>query len=175
MFHKILVAIDNSEISQIVFAQALALASAIGAELMLLHVLSSEEEGSSNTPMIGVEYYPELVIEIADMQQKQWAAYENRGLEMLRSYAEQAAAAGVMAEFTQTFGSPGRMICAMGRTWGANLIMMGRRGHSGFSEMLLGSVSNYVLHHAPCSVLAVQGQIPANLDVAPIQQAAAIS
>ncbi|MEO0350033.1 MAG: universal stress protein, partial [Cyanobacteria bacterium P01_A01_bin.15] len=41
--------------------------------------------------------------------------------------------------------------------WNADLIMMGRRGRSGFSELLLGSVSNYVMHHAPCSVLTVQG------------------
>ncbi|MGH2416116.1 MAG: universal stress protein, partial [Microcystaceae cyanobacterium] len=29
---------------------------------------------------------------------------------------------------------------------------------SGLSEMILGSVSNYVLHHATCSVLIVQPQ-----------------
>lgn len=34
---------------------------------------------------------------------------------------------------------------------------MGRRGHKGLSEILLGSVSNYVVHHAPCSVLVLQG------------------
>ena len=27
---------------------------------------------------------------------------------------------------------------------------------SGLSELILGSVSNYVLHHAPCSVLTLQ-------------------
>ncbi|NEP40617.1 MAG: universal stress protein, partial [Okeania sp. SIO2H7] len=35
-------------------------------------------------------------------------------------------------------------------------IVMGRRGHSVFSELLLGSVSNYVIHRAHCSVHIVQ-------------------
>ena len=36
-------------------------------------------------------------------------------------------------------------------------MVIGRRGHKNISEMFLGSVSNYVMHHAPCSVLVVQG------------------
>lgn len=159
MFHKILVAIDSSEHSNQVFAQALDLAKATNASLMLLHVLSSEEEGSPNISMIGLEYYPTTASLLPELHQKQWADYENRGLEMLRSYAEQAAAADISAEFTQNSGSPGRTICEVARTWEADLILMGRRGHSGLNELLLGSVSNYVLHHAPCSVLTVQGQV----------------
>ena len=37
-----------------------------------------------------------------------------------------------------------------------DVIVMGHRGISGLQEFFLGSVSNYVLHHAPCSVLIVQ-------------------
>jgi glycosyltransferase involved in cell wall biosynthesis len=41
--------------------------------------------------------------------------------------------------------------------WDADLVVMGRRGLSGIKEMFLGSVSNYIIHHVPCSVLIVQG------------------
>ncbi len=44
------------------------------------------------------------------------------------------------------------------RIGGADLIVLGRRGRTGLAEALLGSVSNYVLHHAPCSVLVVQAE-----------------
>lgn len=172
MFHKILVAIDASERGQMVFDEALSLAKATTANLMLLHVLSSEEEGSPNISMIGLEYYPTVAGELAEMHRKQWAEYEGRGLEMLQSYAEKASTAGVTAEFTQNLGSPGRTICEMARTWQADLIVMGRRGHSGINELLLGSVSNYVLHHAPCSVLTVQALIQVDSAVAHHQQTA---
>jgi nucleotide-binding universal stress UspA family protein len=36
---------------------------------------------------------------------------------------------------------------------------MGRRGRTGLSELFLGSVSNYVTHHAPCSVLTLKLQL----------------
>lgn len=51
MFHKILVAIDASDRGQMVFNEALSLAKATAANLMLLHVLSSEEEVSPNISM----------------------------------------------------------------------------------------------------------------------------
>lgn len=75
---------------------------------------------------------------------------------MLRSLTESAIAAGVKTDFAQTSGSPGQAICNLDRTWGADLIVVGRWGRSGLNELLFGSVSNYVLHHAPCSVLVVE-------------------
>lgn len=155
MFRKILVAIDHSSVSRQAFEQALALAKLTEATLMLLHVLSYEEEGSPRIPVLtGLDAYPGMIRSQAlELYQQQWQNYENQGLGMLRSRAQEAADAGVQVEFTQSPGSPGRAICALAKTWGADLILVGRRGRSGLSELLLGSVSNYVLHHAPCSVL----------------------
>ncbi|NEO65320.1 MAG: universal stress protein, partial [Moorea sp. SIO4G2] len=45
------------------------------------------------------------------------------------------------------------------------LIVLGRRGLGGLKEMVLGSVSNYVVHHAPCSVLVVQGVATPSLEL----------
>ena len=59
----------------------------------------------------------------------------------------------LQAEFTQSFGSPERVICNLARTWEADLIMVGSHQRTGLSELVMGSVSNYVMHHAPCSVL----------------------
>ena len=39
---------------------------------------------------------------------------------------------------------------------GALMVVVGSRGLGGFREMLLGSVSQHVVHHAPCAVLIVR-------------------
>jgi nucleotide-binding universal stress UspA family protein len=40
---------------------------------------------------------------------------------------------------------------------GADLLVVGSRGHGSFAEALLGSVSQHCVHHAPCPVLIVRG------------------
>ena len=40
---------------------------------------------------------------------------------------------------------------------GADLLVIGSRGHGGFTAALLGSVSHYCVHHASCPVLVIRG------------------
>jgi nucleotide-binding universal stress UspA family protein len=175
MFHKILVAVDRSASSQKVLDTAIGLAKSMDASLMLLHVLSNEEEDYPQMPSLPtMEYYP-IDNVIFETYQKQVRAYEEKSLEQLRSYADQANTAGVSTEFTQNRGNAGRTICKMAQSWGADLIIMGRRGRSGLNELLLGSVSNYVLHHAPCSVFTVQRTEKDRLTPSSVAQATMMS
>jgi nucleotide-binding universal stress UspA family protein len=156
MFNKILVAVDRSEMSIKVFEQALSLAKITSANLMLLHVLSQEEEGSPEALVYpNIDYYPGVNEQSFKLYQEHWEKFKNEGLQMLESWSAQANKSGVNTEFTQNAGSPGRMICKLAIDWNADLIIVGRRGRSGLAEFFLGSVSNYVLHHAPCSVQIV--------------------
>ena len=63
------------------------------------------------------------------------------------------------AEFSVTTevlrGSPDQQIVERAKEWKADLIVVGSHGR-GFWGRLLGSVSNGVVHHAPCSVLVVR-------------------
>lgn len=159
MYQKILVAIDNSTLTEQVFAQALALAKPLQARLMLLHVLSMEEEGYPEFPAIpSLHYYPGLSDLPLEAYRRQWESYEKRGLSRLQAFAEQAREAGVQADVNQISGAAGHLICEIGQSWDADLICMGSRERAGLSELLLGSVSNFVMHHAPCSVLVMRGK-----------------
>jgi nucleotide-binding universal stress UspA family protein len=41
---------------------------------------------------------------------------------------------------------------------GAELLVVGNRGHGGLAEALLGSVSQYCVHHASCPVVIMRGK-----------------
>lgn len=86
MFHKILVAIDNSGTSNYVFDAAVDLAKATNACLMLLHVLSPYEQGYPIMPALSSwVYYPNMQDEVVKAYLQEWEAHKEQGLERLRS------------------------------------------------------------------------------------------
>lgn len=176
MFSKILVAIDQSENSQRVLAEAIALAKATDAFLMLVSVLSPFDTIYAGTPLFpgsdGV--YPGMHTTALRNQINRIEDLERDGATFLRTQTEQAIAAGVMADFTQGYGDPGATICDLARSWEADLIVVGRRGLTGLSEFLMGSVSNYVLHHAPCAVLTVQNAKTSAVEAAVKEESVAV-
>ncbi|BAU15766.1 UspA protein domain protein (plasmid) [Leptolyngbya sp. NIES-3755] len=168
MFHKVLAAMDMSKVGKRVFDQALDLAEKNGASLMLLHILSPDEEGCPDISNVYWHYYSTSDNVNLKNFQDLWQEFSQKGLECLRSRFEIATAAGVHTEYKQVAGSPGKAICETACTWDADLIVIGRRGLSGLSETFMGSVSNYVIHHAHCSVLTVQSQVKVVADPRPM-------
>lgn len=53
-------------------------------------------------------------------------------------------------------GQPGPSLCTFAAGEGASGIVMGTRGHGGLRRAVLGSVSDYVVRHAPCPVVVAQ-------------------
>ncbi|MFM2314246.1 MAG: hypothetical protein RLZZ04_3522 [Cyanobacteriota bacterium] len=151
---KILVAVDYSAANQAVFDQAVSLAKNTGATLMIMHVLAEDE---LNFPVIqGFIDYPVLDDYDYELSKKMFEDDRQRGIDFLQGKIQGAQAKGVNTEFIQLTGNPGRVICEFASTWSADLILVGSRGLKGLKEMFLGSVSNYITHHAPCSVLIVR-------------------
>ncbi|MGB7415484.1 MAG: universal stress protein, partial [Thermosynechococcaceae cyanobacterium] len=135
MYQTILVAVDLSDFNEMVFQQALQLAKLCRAKLIVLHVLSSDEAGF---PIIETFPYGGLEPVHAEGYLERWHQHEQEGLQHLKLKAEQAQKAGVAVDAIQTPGSPGIMICDVARERSADLIMVGSRGRSGLSELVLG-------------------------------------
>ena len=157
MMNRILVAMDNSSSSQEVFDEAVSLAKATDANLMLLHVLSPLDEQYVDPLFLQPTIlYPQLQGNNSKYAHD-WEKLKQNRFNWLRYLCEQATELGVKAEYSLNIGEASRMICDIARNWQADVIVIGRRGRRGISELLMGSVSNYVLHHAHCSVFIVQG------------------
>lgn len=61
----------------------------------------------------------------------------------------------VKVSATAREGNPAQTLLDVAK--GADLLVVGSRGHGGFTEALLGSVSQHCVHHAPCPVVIVRG------------------
>ncbi|MGF1496254.1 MAG: universal stress protein [Elainellaceae cyanobacterium] len=167
-FKRILAALDQSPLQTAVLNQAIDLAHHGGAALRLVHAadMPTAVAGTSPDtipPANGMAMYPAVgvspnpaVMRGVTLGQQNWNTTVERVDRWLQGLQEEAIARGVETSYEFRNGQPGDQICQLAAEWRADLIVVGRRGRSGLSEVFLGSVSNYVVHHAPCAVLTLQ-------------------
>ncbi len=78
--------------------------------------------------------------------------------DLLERATEGLEAEGVEIERTVVEGAPAAVL--VGAATAGDLLVVGSRGHGGFSGLLLGSVSQQCAHHAPCPVVIVHAPEP---------------
>jgi nucleotide-binding universal stress UspA family protein len=136
MFKTIVLALDGSEAARRAAPLAVELAERDGARLVIVHV-DERIAGKGG----GQVHLDEDSIQ-AD----------------IREQAEQFAQRGIATTVRMSeamVGGPARPIADVAREEGADLIVVGTRGHAGLSGILLGSVTQRLLHLAHQPVLAV--------------------
>jgi nucleotide-binding universal stress UspA family protein len=157
-FQRILVGLDESELGQQVFEQALDLAKVYQAQLHFLHVLQNPGPSMSGSGAMSgfsdMGAYP--LFSDPSFWETQVRSQKEHAKHWLERYGAQAREAGVTAGWSCQVGEAGPVVCEVAKQNQADLILIGRRGLNGLAEALMGSVSNYAMHHAPCSVLVVQ-------------------
>jgi nucleotide-binding universal stress UspA family protein len=65
-------------------------------------------------------------------------------------------ALGLTLESRLRRGDPSHEIVEEAKSWGADLIVVGSHGRTGMQRLLLGSVAEQIVRHAPCSVEVVR-------------------
>ncbi len=80
---------------------------------------------------------------------------ERGGEEMLDAVIAEVGNAEVDVERAAVEGVPSHVLVEAAQ--GADLLVVGSRGHGGFTGLLLGSVSQQCAHHASCPVVIVRG------------------
>ncbi|XP_002168661.1 uncharacterized protein LOC100207137 [Hydra vulgaris] len=53
------------------------------------------------------------------------------------------------------FDTPGQKICEVAKKYNSKALIIGQRGLGAFSRFLLGSTSNYVIHHSSIPVVVI--------------------
>ncbi|WP_152399081.1 universal stress protein [Paenibacillus cellulositrophicus] len=140
MFDKIMVAIDQAEITNKLLDAAVEIARNKKTQVTLVHV---SQEYVSN----GMTYVPENFLE--DILNEM----EKAGLEQLQQAKSKLKSAGINAETVHLKGDPAHEILNYARDTEQQLIIIGSRGLRGIKEMMLGSVSHKVSQLSNCPVL----------------------
>ncbi len=81
---------------------------------------------------------------------------DKRAEEVLKESAQPLRDAGLEVQAKVRFGNPATEIIQEASEGGYDMIVMGSHGRGAIGGFLLGSVSNRVIHHAPCPVLIVR-------------------
>jgi nucleotide-binding universal stress UspA family protein len=138
----ILVPVDFSSCSREGLRYAIAFASEFGAKIILLHAT-----------YLGYVYSCEgtAIYDIPGLQKAARKTAEHKMRELVRSVNFGA----VKDETVFTEGSPVLDICAFAKDHNVDLIIASTHGFTGFTHVLIGSIAEQVVRHAPCSVLVV--------------------
>jgi nucleotide-binding universal stress UspA family protein len=140
--NRILVPVDFSSRSREGLQYAIGFANEFGAKIILLHAT-----------YLGYIYSIEATA-LYDVRGLQEAARESAQRQM-RKLVRTVNFGRAKYEMVFTNGSPALDICAFARDHAIDLIITSTHGLTGFQHVLIGSIAEKVVRHAPCSVLVV--------------------
>jgi nucleotide-binding universal stress UspA family protein len=146
-FHRIAVAVDGSPHAELAVAFAIDLAKRYGSELTVLgiapliplYVSSSEPWVPTEVPESEAAHYHSVVDTAVARAKKE-------GLSAVTGVTLEGVIVDELLGYLEAHPT--------------DLLVMGSRGLTATKRLLLGSVSDAVLHHVKCPVLVVRGDVP---------------
>lgn len=147
---KILVATDGSDYSRQAIEKCTYFVAPEGkTEIMIISAAENVTPIAAEPFGVSNQYYAEVA---ADLR-KQAA---NAVTDAEKIIGEKCAGRDFTVTTEVYQGNVKEEIVEAAKRFGADLIVVGSHGYGFLSRMLLGSVSDFVIHHAPCSVLVVR-------------------
>jgi nucleotide-binding universal stress UspA family protein len=148
-FSKIVVGIDGSAESMKAVEFAVSMAKIYRAELVAVHVLTSDIGYIYSSP--GVEGPPLTIKEIILLAEDEATKWFDEAKEIANNKEIQ-----LKTEFIVAKKSVLNTMLEYVEEHNINLIVVGTRGRSGIKKMLLGSVASGLVTYASCPVLAIK-------------------
>lgn len=142
---KILVAVEDSKYADAITQTLLAQAKPGDTQVCVLHVVEPPSL-LLGREMGGFEH---------DLDQA-WQARQNQAEALVAKTAQMLRSHGLEVTTQVEQGEPKSQIIDTAEKWGADLVVVGSHGRSGLERFLIGSVSDAVARHAPCSVQIVR-------------------
>ncbi|MBI2078096.1 MAG: universal stress protein [Euryarchaeota archaeon] len=136
---RIIVPTDGSGHADIAVERGLSLAKALKKPVVVLYVVDRP----------GFQAFPpeSLLVDVSDLVRKEASA-------VLAKIEARAKTIGVDVKSEVHEGHPAEEICRTAQP--DDLIVIATHGRRGLSRMLLGSVAESVIRHAPCPVLVIR-------------------
>ena len=139
---NILACVDLSESTEDIVGRAVEIADAVSAKLWLLHVAEPEPD------FIGYEVGPQSVRDSLSVKYHE----QHR---ILQEIADRVRRGGVDATALLVQGATVETILARAKKLRADMIVVGTHGRGAMYQLLVGSVSEGLLHSAKCPLLVV--------------------
>lgn len=136
---RILLATDLTAASEVATDWAFALAERNGAELLVVSVIDPRELRQESLR-------PGL----------RWDQVRDRRQVAAQELVARGRPSGLNVSFLVWTGDPGESIVSAAEAEAADLIVVGTHGRGAIGRLLLGSVSEHVVRHAPCPVLVAR-------------------
>lgn len=148
MYHKILVPLDGSELSEKVLPHVETLARCTGAEIILIRAIIQPFEGASSAASM-TGYMPVMLPDVKEQVHEEAVGYLNK-------IKYDLSARGLRVSTIVQEGDAGEVILEYARHEDVDLIAMSTHGRTGLGRALFGSVAEEVLRGAGKPVMLIR-------------------
>jgi nucleotide-binding universal stress UspA family protein len=146
---NLLLALDDSECSETALGVVIDQFRPQGTDVRVIHVIEWPHDLPTSVSFAEGPSAAQCVVRAkVDLRR--------RGHELLARAVDRLSRAHFSATAQLVEGGPRQAIVAMAANWPADAIVIGSHGRHGLDRALLGSVSDGVVRHAPCSVHVVR-------------------